>query len=163
MLPKPCAWRKQTAPSSLKSRANQRKSSAYDSNNSCRRHDDSVHCCQNSRRAPLRGAPIHEAEQRHEEKRFRVRGDEKKRCRMREDEQCAANLERMRNFPAPPEQEEISPKTPGSELSCDQQRGARANVECTPKHRSDRRVRWEKRDIRELHPLVIDRRHNRVV
>ena len=128
-----------------------------------RGHNHPMHSRQHSRRATLRGAPIDEAEQRHKKERFRVSGDEEERCRVREDEECPANLKRTRNFPAPAEQEEISPKTTRSELSGDQKRRVGADVESISEQRGNRRVCREERDIRDFHHLVIDRRDNGLV
>src|SRR5215831_8938090 len=163
VLSKPFAWLEQSAPSGLKSRAHQRKGSAHNSNNSRRGHNDPVHGRQHSRRATRCGAPIDEAEQRHKKERFRVSSDEEERCRVREDEQCPANLKRTRNFPAPAEQEEISPKTPGSELSGDQKGRAGTDIECISEQRGNGRVCRKKRDIRDFHHLVIDRRDNGLI
>src|SRR6476469_9690550 len=118
---------------------------------------------QHCRRTTLRGAPIDEAEQRHKKERFGISGDEEERCRVRQDEECPANLKRTRNFPAPAEQEEISPKTPRSELSGDQKRHAGADVESISEQRANYWVCGEKRDIRNFHHLVIDRRNNGLV
>src|SRR4029077_8304371 len=108
-------------------------------------------------------APIDETEQRHKKERFRVSGDKEERGRVRQDEECPADLKRTRNFPAPAEQEEISPKTPRSELSGDQKRRAGADVESISDKRANYWVCGEKRDIRDFHHLVIDRRNNGLV
>src|SRR6476646_12110305 len=105
-----------------------------------------MHSRQHFRHAPRRGAPIDEAQQRHKKERFRVSGDEKERCRIRQDEECPANLKRTRNLPAAAEQEEISPKTPRSELSCDHEGGASADVECISEQRGNRWVCRKKCD-----------------
>ena len=163
VLSKPFPWLEQTAPSGSNGRAHQRKGSAHNPDNSRRGHNHPMHSRQHSRRATLRGAPIDEAEQRHKKKRFRISGDEEERCRVRQDEECPANLKRTRNFPAPAEQEEISPKTPRSELSGDQKRHAGADIESISERRGNRWVCREKRDIRDFHRLMIDGRDNGLV
>src|SRR5205814_6090488 len=109
VLSEPFAWLEQPAPSGLKSRAHQRKGSANNSDNSRRGHNQPVRSRRGFRRGTLCGAPIDESEQRHKKERFRVCGDQEKRRGIREDQKCPANLKRTRNFPAPAEQEEISP------------------------------------------------------
>ena len=47
---------------------------------------------------------------------------------MCDDQQHATNLHRRRNIPALTKQEEITPETPRSELSSDQQRSRSVNV-----------------------------------
>src|SRR5262245_13172286 len=163
VFPKPFARLEQTAPSGLKSRAHQRKGSAHNCDNSRRGHNHSVYSCQPSRGTTLRGVPIDEAKQCHKKERFRVGGDEEECCRVREDEERPTNLKRTRNSPAPAEQEEISPKTPRSELSGDQKRRAGVDVECISQQRSNRRVCREKCDIRDFHHLMIDRRDDRLI
>ena len=77
---------------------------------------------QKFRGAALRAAPIHEAKQRHQEKRLGIAGDEKERRRMRDDGESAEKVQERRDIPAIAKEKKITPETPGRDLGGDEQR-----------------------------------------
>jgi hypothetical protein len=153
----------QTVPSFPENRPNHWKSCTEDSDDPRRGHYNTVQRCPDSRGTTVRAAPIDEAQQRHEKKRFRIAGNQKKGGWMGDNQQCAAKLERRRKTPAIAQEKEVSPETPGSELGGDEQGVASVDVKSAAKQGGNCRVRGEESNIGHFHHLVIDRRNDRLI
>src|SRR2546426_2589948 len=82
---------------------------------------------------------------------------------MRGDRKGAKKTQRGGKFPTLAEEKKVSPKTPGSELRGEEERGFSINAKNGTEQSGQRRISREKRDVGNFHHLVIDGRNDRLI
>src|SRR5205085_7862888 len=122
------------------------------------RHDDSMQHGESFRAAAIRDAPINKTEQRHQRERFRISGDEKEGGRMCNNRKGTEEAQRRRNLPALAKKKEVSPETPGRELSGERQSCFRFELQRPPKETGKHWIRRKESNVRDLHHLMINGR-----
>src|ERR1700730_1526891 len=142
---------------------NDRKSRAWNPNDARRRHGYSMQRRPNFRSTAFRAAPVDKSEQRHEEERFGITGNQKKGGGVSKDRQRAEDLKCRREVPALTKQKEVSPESPCSDLRGDEKRIVALEIKDATKQAGDRWISGKESDIGNFHHLVIDRRHGRLV
>src|SRR5205807_5921454 len=124
---------------------------------------DSVDCGQNLRGTALGTTPVDKTDERHQKERFGIARDQKKRGRMSGDHQRAKKPQRWRKFPTLAEKKKESPKTPGSELCGDEERGFSIDAKNGTEQSGQRGISGKKGNVRDFHYLVIDGGNDRLI